>query len=184
MLLQPEKRQLTTALMRAVQRLVAMQIHRQQPSMLLTITAINSEIDFDARFAVDSQMECLKMSCERRPIDIARDHLPFTCLNCGAKELRVIETRFNNNAIRRRKHCLSCGNRETTYEISQLRYKQLQAVDKICTILLGDDSAIAKEPRLNCISCNHWEHGKCGMGFPEAGGFFADDCACYQKSFV
>lgn len=126
-------------------------------------------------------MKPLKMSSELEPIDIARNHLPFTCLNCGVRELRVIETRFNNNAIRRRKHCLSCGNRETTYEISQLRYKQLQAVDKIRTILLGGDPLSTAEPGLSCLTCIHWAQHKCSMGFPEAGGFFASDCACYQN---
>jgi len=118
---------------------------------------------------------------ELKPHEIARHYVPVNCSFCGAREVRVLETRPNNNAMRRRKHCMSCGKRETTYEISQLRYDQLQAVDKIRAILLGGSPIVAKEPQLSCVTCNHWERSKCGMGFPEAGGLFAKDCACYRN---
>lgn len=39
------------------------------------------------------------------------------CLFCGSDELRTLETRDSpNNMNRRRKECLSCGKRMTTYE--------------------------------------------------------------------
>jgi transcriptional repressor NrdR len=40
------------------------------------------------------------------------------CTNCHATESKVIDKRNNreNNAIRRRRECLSCGTRYTTYE--------------------------------------------------------------------
>ena len=118
---------------------------------------------------------------ELKPHEIARHYVPVNCSFCGAREVRVLETRPNSNAMRRRKHCMSCGKRETTYEISQLRYDQLQAVDKIRAILLGGNPASAKEPQLSCVTCNHWQRSKCGMGFPEAGNTFANDCSCYQN---
>jgi hypothetical protein len=117
---------------------------------------------------------------ELKPIEIARHYIPTNCSFCGAKEVRTLETRPNRNAIRRRKHCLHCGKRETTYEISQLRYDQLQAIDKIRAILLGGDSLTDVKSKLNCSTCTHWAHNKCGMDFPEAGGAFANDCSCYQ----
>jgi hypothetical protein len=117
---------------------------------------------------------------ELKPIEIARHYAPTNCSLCGAKEVRTLETRSNRNAIRRRKHCLHCGKRETTYEISQLRYDQLQAVDKIHAILLGGDPLSAAEPVLSCLTCTHWARNKCAMGFPESGGTFANDCSCYQ----
>ena len=39
------------------------------------------------------------------------------CPFCGSEDLRTLETRNSpNNMIRRRKECLSCGKRITTYE--------------------------------------------------------------------
>lgn len=39
------------------------------------------------------------------------------CPFCGSEELRTLETRDStNNMIRRRKECLACGKRVTTYE--------------------------------------------------------------------
>jgi hypothetical protein len=75
---------------------------------------------------------------------------------------------------------LHCGKRETTYEISQLRYDQLRAIDKIRAILLGGDSLAAAKSELNCSDCIHWARNKCAMGFPESGNTFANDCSCYQ----
>lgn len=42
----------------------------------------------------------------------------MTCINCGSSESKVIDKRNNrdNNTIRRRRECLSCGGRFTTYE--------------------------------------------------------------------
>lgn len=116
-----------------------------------------------------------------KPHDIARHYVPTNCSYCGAREVRTLETRPNRNALRRRKHCLRCGKRETTYEISQLRYDQLQAVEKIRAILLGSDSLAAAKAELHCFTCTNWVQGKCSMDFPEAGGAFANDCSCYQS---
>jgi len=118
---------------------------------------------------------------ELKPHDIARHYVPTNCVFCGAREVRTLETRSNRNAIRRRKHCLHCGKRETTYEIPQLRYEQLQAIDKIRAILLGGDPSAAAKSELSCSTCTHWDRNKCGMGFPEAGDTFANECACYQN---
>jgi transcriptional repressor NrdR len=39
------------------------------------------------------------------------------CPFCGSEDLRTLETRNStNNMIRRRKECLACGKRVTTYE--------------------------------------------------------------------
>jgi len=118
---------------------------------------------------------------ELKPHDIARHYVPTNCAFCGAREVRTLETRSNRNAIRRRKHCLHCGKRETTYEVSQLRYEQLRAIDKIRAILLGGSPIAGAQSDLSCSTCTHWDHNKCGMGFPEAGDTFANECACYQN---
>jgi len=113
------------------------------------------------------------------PLQIANASRPTNCSTCGAREVRVIETRANNQAIRRRKQCLACKHRETTYEISQAQYNQLQTLDKLRAVLLGTDTP-PPTPKLSCFNCTHWSRGKCAMGFPEAGGSFATDCSCYS----
>jgi hypothetical protein len=35
--------------------------------------------------------------------------------------------------------------------------------------------------KLQCRDCTHWWQGRCGLGVPEAGGAFADECSFYQK---
>ncbi len=40
----------------------------------------------------------------------------MNCLQCGFKDTKVIDSRDVNEAIRRRRECLSCGFRFTTYE--------------------------------------------------------------------
>ena len=114
------------------------------------------------------------------PLQIANANRPTNCSNCGACEVRVMETRSNNRAIRRRKECLACKHRETTYEISQEEYRQLRTLDKLRAVLLGTDTPPSKV-RSTCFDCVHWKRGGCDMGFPEAGGSFAADCACYQN---
>lgn len=117
---------------------------------------------------------------ELTPIQIANANRPTNCSTCGAPEVRVMETRPNNQAIRRRKQCLACGCRETTYEISQAQYLQLKTLNKLRAVLLGEDESSSK-PGLSCSSCTYWQRNDCSMGFPEAGGSFAEDCACYQN---
>ena len=40
------------------------------------------------------------------------------CLKCGCEESKVVDSRnvVETNAIRRRRECLNCGKRYTTYE--------------------------------------------------------------------
>jgi len=43
------------------------------------------------------------------------------CPYCGSEDIRTLETRDSqNNAIRRRKECLNCGRRFTTYEYIEI----------------------------------------------------------------
>ena len=114
------------------------------------------------------------------PLQIANANRPTNCSACGAREVRVIETRANNQAIRRRKQCLACKHRETTYEISQAQYHQLQTLDKLRAVLLGTDASPIKI-KLTCLDCIYWKRSKCDMSFPEAGGAFAEECSCYQN---
>lgn len=126
------------------------------------------------------------------PIDIARANWPTNCSHCGAAAVRVLETRPNGKAIRRRKHCEACNQRETTYEISQKQYKELEVLAKLRHVLL--ESGIAKAAQIpqtskgkakqkpqgpSCSECIHWQADACGLRFPEAGGAFAAECSCF-----
>ena len=44
------------------------------------------------------------------------------CIYCGNEEIKVIDSRSNdeNNSIRRRRECLNCGKRFTTYETIEI----------------------------------------------------------------
>lgn len=112
------------------------------------------------------------------PIDIARANWPTNCRYCGASAVKVLETRPNASAIRRRKHCEACGQRETTYEISQARFKELEMVDRVKKVLM-EGSAKIPEEKTRCSQCKHWEDNSCDFGFPDAGGFFAADCSTF-----
>ena len=38
------------------------------------------------------------------------------CIYCGNEESKVLDSRTSDNSIRRRRECLNCGRRFTTYE--------------------------------------------------------------------
>jgi transcriptional repressor NrdR len=49
--------------------------------------------------------------------NIVRENRRMRCPYCGSDSVRTLETRDSqNNTIRRRKECLNCGKRFTTYE--------------------------------------------------------------------
>ena len=116
------------------------------------------------------------------PIDIARANWPINCSRCGANAVKVLETRPNRAAVRRRKHCTKCGYRETTYEISQEQFKELKTVAKLREVLLGVGKAAPARrsaPVIECFMCQHWTGRACDFEFPEAGGRFAEECSMY-----
>jgi len=48
---------------------------------------------------------------------VMRENKRMKCPYCGSESIRTLETRDSqNNTIRRRKECLNCGRRFTTYE--------------------------------------------------------------------
>ena len=48
---------------------------------------------------------------------VTRENGRMKCPYCGSESIRTLETRDSqNNTIRRRKECLNCGRRFTTYE--------------------------------------------------------------------
>lgn len=110
----------------------------------------------------------------------ARCGLPSNCSKCGSLAVFVIESRVTGSARRRRKRCDRCGFRETTYEITRDEYKELKGKWR------PKPKPSNTPHKANCNTCLYWDelggNGEhCDMDFPEAGGWFADECSCYQK---
>ena len=51
------------------------------------------------------------------------------CPSCGNEELKVIDSRAQANTIKRRRECLSCGYRFTTFERIERRYPMVRKKD-------------------------------------------------------
>lgn len=61
----------------------------------------------------------------------------MTCEKCGGTNLRVIESRPAEFGYRRRRECMDCGNKVTTYEISEENYRMLRSSERILTTVKG-----------------------------------------------
>lgn len=100
-------------------------------------------------------------------------------------ELRVIESRKEDQYIRRRKECSSCGHRLTTYELSaeyfeEIRHAKTQ-LNKIYKILGSVEGPSSTDEDVTCYTCIHMTGRGCQLDFPEAGGAFAAECSSYQE---
>ena len=73
------------------------------------------------------------------------------CPYCHATEDRVVDSRSSREggAIRRRRECLSCGRRFTTYE--NIEERQLQVVKRDGTIESFDRRKLLRALRLACV---------------------------------
>ena len=73
------------------------------------------------------------------------------CPYCHGTEDRVVDSRSSREggAIRRRRECLSCGRRFTTYE--NVEERQLQVVKRDGTIESFDRRKLARAVRLACV---------------------------------
>ncbi len=47
-----------------------------------------------------------------------RDHSGLTCPECGSGRMGVADSRVHAGSVRRRRQCLSCSYRVTTYEVT------------------------------------------------------------------
>ena len=75
----------------------------------------------------------------------------FECPQCGFPENRVIDSRPSKDSIRRRRECIECGFRWTTWEYSEKKQKTeivLDVKEKVLEFLMEIrgcvDEAIAK----------------------------------------
>lgn len=62
---------------------------------------------------------------------MSQSHEPFPCRKCGGSN-RVIDTRANRlGNVRRRRECIPCGHRWSTYEYDDQREVDQDAADMI-----------------------------------------------------
>lgn len=107
------------------------------------------------------------------------------CSSCGSREIEIIESRATKQGTRRRKQCLACHHRFTTYEVSSAWFRQAQD-DARRLALIMETLSIAPRlsalgtPGIPCDSCDHASAGKCALGFPEYATQDAHDCTCFQ----
>ena len=48
------------------------------------------------------------------------------CPNCNSTDLKTVDSRTSDDKHRRRRECLGCGGRFTTYEITEKEYNRLK----------------------------------------------------------
>jgi hypothetical protein len=77
------------------------------------------------------------------------DGLGLTCYGCGSQYLAVKDSRPTKNAVRRRRRCIGCGLRFTTFEImsptqddTHRLYEALHFYDALLTMPLAQRNAI------------------------------------------
>lgn len=115
------------------------------------------------------------------------------CTHCGQKSFRVIETRQQKDARRRRYQCDLCGHRETRYELDQDIYEEFvqlrrnfKALSKIFTSQTVNETLEeihADKSECQCFTCGFYAKasGYCSLEIPECGTTDANDCSSYLK---
>ncbi len=53
------------------------------------------------------------------------------CPSCGSTKARVMDTRQSAKTVRRRRLCLSCDERWTTYEVTESAYAAISDLDAV-----------------------------------------------------
>jgi len=109
------------------------------------------------------------------------------CSVCGAIALKCIESHKSftglSGDIQRQRFLCPCGNKETVYVVTKALledYKDLKMRARLAAEMLTGLTQTLRE----CSSCSFWDHDKleCNLGFPEAGGTFAEECSSYLSN--
>lgn len=110
-----------------------------------------------------------------------------TCPVCKNQSVVTIESHTNqDDSRRRRKHCIECNRRHTTYEVSEDFYKTAvsnkKTIDKItkCLNLNGILSTTDEPDTHFCDDCVYMHSYGCDFEFPDAGGTFANECSMFK----
>jgi hypothetical protein len=111
------------------------------------------------------------------------------CPLCGEFGFATEESRKTREATRRRRVCSSCDYRQTTYEVSQVWYREAQRNRDIVSKLeevMGSrypgGTSKTRSFKFSCSMCTFMTDRGCSFGFPEAGGDFATECSQYAPA--
>lgn len=67
------------------------------------------------------------------------------CPKCGSSALAIVDSRQSNETIRRRRKCLKCGHRFSTFEISFEEYYGLKIIETLLEDVLVFVEGIMKK---------------------------------------
>lgn len=56
-----------------------------------------------------------------------RSHSGLACSKCGGRRIGVVDSRIHNGTVRRRRRCMDCGFRVTTYEVTAFERRLIDA---------------------------------------------------------
>ena len=115
---------------------------------------------------------------------IAAAHVKTKCTNCGKRGVFVRESRITPSTgfRRRRKECMYCGDRTTTYEVPEDFYKL--ASDMAFTKVVEHRRKQRELQIIRCIGCVHNDakRERCGFDLPEHMTSDANDCLYFNQS--
>lgn len=108
------------------------------------------------------------------------------CPECNEYGFATQESRKTREATRRRRVCSSCDYRQTTYEVSQVWYREAQKnrdivskLEEVMGLRSQGGADKTKSFKAFCSMCTFMTNRGCSFGFPEAGGDFATECSQY-----
>lgn len=111
----------------------------------------------------------------------------FRCPGCHSQNtLNTIESRKVDFYVRRRKKCSVCDKRVTTYELPSEQFEDLKnsqvVLNNLKKVLEAGGLSTVTSRKPNCALCIYMDEFEgCTMGFPEAGGSFAEECNLYKE---
>ncbi len=102
------------------------------------------------------------------------------CPQCGSRSLEIVESRKTSNAFRRRKQCLHCNHRHTTFEVSSDWFQSAEENARLRSLLLKHlKPSLSTQPTNTeppCFDCKLARSSSCDLGLPEYGTAEAADC--------
>lgn len=123
------------------------------------------------------------------PFDPSHPQILTSCPACKAAGIKIIESReTKTDSIRRRRRaCVKCGHKDTTYEVTESFFKTAKEnkrlLAKIRDFLVCPEAPGPKENvnavEATCEQCGHMSSYGCAFDFPEAGGDFAQECSMF-----
>jgi len=100
-------------------------------------------------------------------------HAKARCSACGKRGLYTLESRGTKRARRRRKRCIHCGFRTTTYEVDGEWFLRAERFMRIFDQLNELPRPASSIP---CLQCEHHQSDKCDIDLPEFMTSEAHDC--------